>query len=134
MALSDSTDVPPNFITIIGRHPWLRSPSPVSGYEEGACWLPEQTLGSHEFCVQYRRTRRSANCVVATGDELHAKHGALAQSADESDHAILAPSIAARLRTIGLRHVDDGLRRCAWKLSLLGYAAETLKRATNFTN
>ena len=70
MASADSTEVPPNFITIIFlESQFIRVHS-----------RPD-ILRHHQFRVQHRRARRAAHRVVAQRDEFVIEHRALAQAA-----------------------------------------------------
>ena len=71
MAAADSTDVPPNFITIIAN-PAYSSPS-----------------RNHQFRVQHGRAGGAAHRVVPQRHELLVEHRAGAQAADENGHAAL---------------------------------------------
>jgi hypothetical protein len=105
MAAADSTELPPNFMTIISEH----------------------SFRMHELGIQYGRAGGSANGVVAQGDELVIQHRAGAQTAHEGRHAALALGIFARLRAVGLFHINDGLRRRAGKLALLRHGGEVIE-------
>src|SRR5580698_954 len=70
MAAADSTDDPPNFITIMA--------------------LAQQSFRLHQFGVQHGGSGSSPHGVVAEDDELPIEDRALAQAADEGSHTALA--------------------------------------------
>ena len=69
-----------------------------------------------------------ADGVVAQRDELVIEHRALAQTAHEHGHAVVALRIAAGLRTVLLPHVLDGQRRRAGQIALLRQTAKLVER------
>src|SRR5690349_15944362 len=66
MAAADSTEVPPNFITIIGA-PWR------------LCPLVQHSFRVHQLGVQDGGSGGSPNCVVGKRHELVVEHGTGAQ-------------------------------------------------------
>src|SRR4051794_23837098 len=86
----DSTEVPPNFITIKTTLPHGRGS--VCGS------LVEKTFRGHELGVEDGGSGGSANGVVATGYKLDVEHWAFAHAAHEDTHTVFARGIAARLR------------------------------------
>src|SRR5260370_39330984 len=80
MAVADSTEVPPNFITIIG---W-RLAVVVSCL--GRCAVDpsiQHPLRVHELGIQHRGTGGAADGVVRERDEFAVEHMTRAQSPDE---------------------------------------------------
>src|ERR1039457_5883385 len=71
---------------------------------------------------------RPADGVVAEHDEFVVENMAGAQASHEGGHTALALGVFARLRAVGLVHIDDGTRRRAGQVALLGHAAETFQR------
>src|SRR5579864_9056602 len=116
MAAADSTEVPPNFITIIAA-PWRLCPS------------VQHSLRVHELGVQNGGAGGSANRVVRKGHELVVKHGTGAQAADEGCHTPVALGVLARLRAVVLRHVADRTRGRARQAALLRNAGEFVECA-----
>src|SRR3984957_17439690 len=109
MADADSTDVPPNFMTIMSA---------------------QQSFRLHQFCVQDRRARRTAHSVVPERHELPVEDGAWTQTADESRHAAIALDIFARLRTVVFRHVLHGEFRRTGEFAFLRKTPEVFKRVS----
>src|SRR5258708_3075180 len=93
------TDVPPNFITIIGA----RSPSRST----------EVSLSVEKLAVQNRSAGRAANHVVAKQREFPVEDIAWTQTPDHGGHAASAIHVKPRLRTVRRTLIDDRLlRRC----------------------
>src|SRR5256885_4189758 len=112
MAAADSTEVPPNFITITSPNPWRRhsclpgrdSSRPMPIYSTRPT-LIQQPFRVHQLRIQNGRTRRAPNRVVAQRNELPVEYRARPQTADERCHPALALRILARLGTVRLRHI-----------------------------
>src|SRR5580692_445436 len=104
MAMADSTEVPPNFMTIMGgrsvQHPFRM----------------------HQLRIQHRGSRCAANGVVAQRDKFIVEYRAGAQAPDECRHPSIALDIFARLRPVGLGHILHGTARRARKVAILGHA------------
>src|ERR1019366_4883285 len=168
MAAADSTEGPPNFMTIIiephkpppgvwgslvscgglatrlsglrngpssaGKQPARRMPSCPTASAEChytlRASLVEHPFRMHQLGIQYGSAGRAADGVVAEHDEFVVENMAGAQAPHEGGHAALALRILARLRAVGLVHIDDGARRRAGQIALLGHAAETFQRLT----
>src|SRR5579883_36290 len=138
MASADSTEVPPNFITIMRR---ARS---CAGYRErprsGAREVPsiwnwgsiQQALGIHELGIEDGGAGCAADGVVLERDEFVSKRGAFAHAADEGPHTVVAFGVASRLRAVLLGHVGDGLSGGAGKLALLWNTGEVSQRLDHF--
>ena len=94
MAVASSTEVPPNFITIMAEH---RRTAPT-GLDSGR---QEQALHFQKLGIQQSRAGRAANRVVREHGELPVEHAARTQTADADGHAIAAINVKPRLRTVG---------------------------------
>src|SRR3954454_4284672 len=94
IAAASCTEVPPNFMTIIGP--------PACGSSV------EVALGLQKFSVEQCRAGRAANRVVRQDGELPVEDAAGAQPADGHGHAGAAVNVKARLRTVGRAVVNDG--------------------------
>src|SRR5512138_466250 len=104
MAAADSTDVPPNFITIIAIP--LRA-------------SVEQSFADHQFCVEHGSSGGAPNRVMPHGDELEVEHRARPQPPDKDGHPAFALDVLAGLWTVTLQHVDHGHGRRAGQMALL---------------
>ena len=107
MATADSTDVPPNFMTIM--------------------LLIQESFGLHQLRVQHRGSGRAPHRIVAERHELPVENRARTQTPDESRHAALALSILARLRTVVLCHVLDRHLWSAGQIAILRQAFAKLR-------
>src|SRR5215470_9329368 len=98
MALASCTEVPPNFITIIGGDTSCEA-------MDRRCWDASPQVAPHleQFGIQQRRTSRAANGVVGKHRKLPVEHSAGPQTPDRGRHAFTRIHIKARLRTIRRR-------------------------------
>src|SRR5271169_3399878 len=106
MAEASSTDVPPNFITIMRE----------------ARWSTQVSLRLQQFGIQQRRARGSADGVVREHGKLPVQQVARTQPAHTHRHAAATIGIKPRLRTVGRRVVHDGLLGRVGQLHLLRFA------------
>src|SRR5450755_3028903 len=90
----------------------------------------EHPFRMHQLGIQYGGAGRAADGVVAEHDEFVVENMAGAQAPHEGGHAALALSVFARLRSVGLVHIDDGARRRTGQIALLGHASKALQRLT----
>src|ERR1035438_3902751 len=141
MAAADSTEVPPNFITIMSvpegagyqpaagcqpaphgcraaaKTPATRSPALPIRVVDGA--LGEEPFGVHQLGVEDGGAGGSADCVVAECDELPVEYRAGAQAADECCHASVAFGVFAGFGAVLFRHVLYGMFGSAREIVLL---------------
>src|SRR5206468_542687 len=110
MACADSTDVPPNFITIMSV---------------------EQTFRLHQFSIQHCRPRGAPNRVMPERHELPAEHRTWPQPADERCHATLTFRIFARLGPVRFRHILHRAGGSARQLTLLRHAPKRFHCVAN---
>src|SRR3954470_13743952 len=94
MAAASSTEVPPNFITIM---PALQGGS-----------FRQVPVRVKKLGIQQGSTRGAADHVVREHGELPVKQTAGTQAADGDRHARTGVNIQPRLWTVGSGHVDDG--------------------------
>src|ERR1700748_2924758 len=104
MAWADSTEVPPNFITI------MRS--------------AEHPFRVHQLSIKHRRARCPAHRVVPESDELPVEHGAGTQPSDEGCHSPVTLGILARLRPVHFREV---LHRELWRAGQIAFLRQRSK-------
>src|SRR3984885_7685921 len=116
IAFASCTDVPPNFMTIIGGNAPLGSRS-VS---------PEISLRLEKFGVEQGRASRAANRVMGEHGELPIEHFTLPQASDRRGHAGAKVNVETRLRTIRSRHIKDGLLGCARQAQALRFGAKSV--------
>src|ERR1035441_5536620 len=175
MAAADSTEVPPNFMTIIieprkmpqrapqgvwgslvscgglatrlsglrngpssaGKQPARRMPSCPTASAEChytlRASLGEHPFRMHQLGIQHGGAGRATDGVVAEHDEFVVENIARAQAPHEGGHAALALGVFARLRAVGLVHIDDRARRRAGQIALLGHASKTFQRLTQIS-
>src|ERR1022692_57890 len=93
MARASSTEVPPNFITIIGVTSW-------QSYGSAGQVSIEVTLGIEQLRIQHRRAGGSADGVVRKHGELPIEHPAGPQPAHRCGHACSHVDIKPRLRAV----------------------------------
>src|SRR5580765_625325 len=134
MALASSTEVPPNFMTIIGavssrgvqppvgsllaRDPSLRRKSGSAQDDaklgpHGPQQVPSSQVpfGFQQFSVENACAGGTANRVVREHRELPVKHAAGTQTTDGGGHTGTHIYIEARLRTVTCFEVDHRLIR-----------------------
>src|SRR2546427_2430860 len=106
MAVADSTEVPPNFITIIE---WRLAA--VVSHLGGCPVYPsiQHALRVHQLGIEHGRSRGAADGVVRERNEFIVEHRTRAQPPDERRHATVALGVLARLRPVILRHVGHRL-------------------------
>src|SRR4051812_27031266 len=108
MAAASSTEVPPNFMTIIAR-------------SQGAA---EISLHGEQLGVEQGSARGAADGIVREQRELPVEQRTGPQPADGRRHAGAAFHIEPRLWPVGSSVVEDRLLGCAREPLLLGRAAE----------
>src|SRR6185295_4632479 len=113
MASASCTEVPPNFMTIMGDHP-VRWHS------------PKKSLHLKQLGVQQGRPRRTADGVMGENCKLPVKHAAGTQAAHGRSHALSRINVETRLRTVRSTHVDHRLVGGKRKLHFLGKTAEII--------
>src|SRR5262245_10174308 len=91
IAAALSTELPPNFITIMGARSSLAQP-----------------FGPHQLGVEQGRTGGAAQHVVREGDELPVEDIAFAQASDGGRHTSLQAGVLARLRAVRGVHQMNG--------------------------
>src|SRR5271169_3981546 len=116
MAAADSTEVPPNFITIIAA-PYRLRPS------------IQHSFRVHKLGIQNGGSGGPANRIVRKRHEFVIEHGTRAQAAHEGCHAAVALGVLAGLWTVMLGHVADGPRGRARQTALLRNAGEFVECA-----
>src|SRR6516162_2743086 len=138
IAPADSTELPPNFITIMQK--LHKSGAGVFAFRElagqRACPTKKTSVqhpfGMHQLGIEHGSAGRAANGVVTQGDKFIIQHRTRSQPPDESRHAALAFRVLARLRPVALVHVDDGPRRRARQVAVLGHTAKSVKGCVQF--
>src|SRR5206468_11874174 len=117
MAFASSTEVPPNFITIIGVASWMAR----WGREVQDRTSSQVAFGLQQFGVQQGRAGGAANRVVREHGKLPVKYAAGTQPSDCSGHAGAQIDIETRLRTVAGAEIHHRMLRSAGKLQLLGF-------------
>src|SRR5215467_4922844 len=117
MAVADSTEVPPNFITIMA---WSLADAAAQAFQfvcfqsksrksNPGRWAVgpaiQHPLRVHHLGVEHGRTRGTADGVVCERDEFIVEYRARTQPTDKRCHAAVALGVVARLRPVLLRHV-----------------------------
>src|SRR5258708_14368486 len=114
MACASWTEVPPNFITIIGA----RSPSRST----------EVSLSVEKLAVQNCSAGRAANHVVREQRKFPVKDIAGPQPSDHGSHAASAIHVKPRLRTVRRGLIDHWLLRRGRQLQFLRQTAKLVPR------
>src|SRR5579864_51115 len=122
MALASSTEVPPNFMTIIGggpsaayrkrpaRHPLLRLKDGFAQDDASTLGHSDSSkvaFGLQEFRIQHCRSGCTSNCVVREHGEFPVEDAAGAKTADHRCHASAGVDIKPRLRTVIRIYIDN---------------------------
>src|ERR1700693_4254457 len=125
MALASCTEVPPNFITIIGinsldaRERWTR--------KARTQWQRislEISLDLQQFRIQQGRSGRAADRVVRENRELPVQNSTGAQAAHRSRHSTSAVGVEAGLRAVACGDIYHRLFGRAGEMHLLGQTAK----------
>src|SRR5208282_408545 len=131
MARASSTEVPPNFITIIGvtssKKRWRKE---GAGARRGRN-SSEVALSSQQFRVQYRCPGRSADGVVGKHGKLPVQHFTGPQAAYSRGHTRPEVHVKARLRTVIRFQIHHGELGRARQLQLLRFAAVAVPGGNN---
>src|SRR5262245_3853263 len=109
MAEASSTEVPPNFITIMA--PPDRSSSQIS-------------LNGEELSIQQRCSRSATDGVVREYSKLPVEQGARSQAPDAGGHPTATVHIQPRLRSVGSRIIKKRFLGRAGKPEFLRHAAK----------
>src|ERR1700685_3060013 len=131
IALASCTEVPPNFMTIIGSGTSAADERDQTSHfcRIGTCCSsPQVSPHFEQLRVQQSRARRASNGVVGKHGEFPVEDATWPQTADRSRHAIARVNIEPRLRPVSRNRVLHGLFRRAGQLQFLGHAAEFVPR------
>src|SRR5580700_1160025 len=100
MALASCTEVPPNFITIIGRRTsdanFPDQPPPPCSIETS----PQITPHFEQFSIQQGRSRRASDSVVGEHGELPIQNAAGPQTTDRGRHPVTRFDVEPGLRPV----------------------------------
>src|SRR5712671_4837361 len=109
IARASSTDVPPNFITIMGVASWqdYESANPRSF----RVTIVEIALGLEQFGIQHGRAGGAPNGVVREHGKFPIQHAARPQMPNRRCHARAHINVKARLRTVIRLQVNHGTLR-----------------------
>src|SRR5215472_688096 len=131
MAVESCTDVPPNFITIIGGSSsggyWYLTRQFLTGcLRNDFGWKrlasPQISLRLQQFSIEQGRSGCTSNRVMREHGELPVEYWAWAQTPNGCGHSGAAIGIEARLRTITGAHVLHRFFGSAWQFQLLRFS------------
>src|SRR5258708_4711654 len=121
MACASSTEVPPNFITIIGVDSWEGCGRAVLSSFRGTG--VQIAPGFEQFGIQHGCAGGAADGVVREHRELPLQDSAGAQTADGRSHARSQVDIEPRLRTVTRLQINDWTLGSAGQLQFLRFAS-----------